>query len=390
MNFDVPLSEEYRMVRDLVERFVADELMPLEPTILAREAKGEEAKLKKEELAAIDARAKELGLWGLDAPEDVGGTDLPQVAIVGVNIALGRTAVHYVFPPDSPNLSMLEATVSPAQRERYLVPYIRDGLVSAIAISEPGAGADPSAMKTQATRLPDGGWKLDGRKIWISRADVADFSIVMAITNKDAERKQGISAFLVDKGTPGVEIIGRIPMIGGTVTYEVAYNGVVLPADALLGHEGAGFAPMQKRLQTRRLEIVAWAIGAAERALSMLIDHARERKVFGQRLADRQAIQWWVADAVTRIHAAKLMAYDIARRIDAGEDVSTLVSAAKVMAPELATEVIDQAMQAFGAMGMAKELPLHLLAAQVRLMRIYDGPSEVHRWVVARAALRGS
>ena len=387
MRFDLPLEDEHRMLLDLVERFIADELMPLEPAVLAREACGQEAKLSRDETALIDARVRELGLWGLDAPEDMGGSDLPQVALVGVNIALGRTVVPYVFPPDTPNLRMLAVTASPAQRERYLAPYIRGETVSAIAISEPGAGSDPSAMTTRATRLPDGGWRIDGRKIWISRADIADFAILMAVTDKDAGRKQGISAFIVDRDTPGIEIVGRIPMIGGTTTYEVAYDAVRLPAGALLGIEGAGFAPMQARLAARRLEVAAWSIGAAERALDMLIAHARERRVFGQTLGERQAIQWWIADAVTRIHAAKLMAYDIARRIDAGEDVTVLISAAKVVGPELATEVIDRAMQVYGAMGMAKEMPLHLLAMQVRLMRIYDGPSEVHRWVIARAAL---
>ncbi|MGN5374416.1 acyl-CoA dehydrogenase family protein [Sphingomonas hankookensis] len=244
-------------------------------------------------------------------------------------------------------------------------------------------------MTTRATRLADGSWRLDGRKIWISRADSADFAIVMAVTDREAGRKQGISAFLVDRDTPGISIVGRIPMIGGTTTFEVAYDDVRLPAGALLGAEGAGFAPMQARLAARRLEVAAWSIGAAERGLAMMVAHARDRRTFGQFLADRQSVQWWIADAVSRIHSTKLLAYDIARRIDAGEDVRVLVSAAKVAGPELAAEVIDHAMQAFGAMGMAKEMPLHLLAAQVRLMRIYDGPSEVHRWVVARAALAG-
>jgi acyl-CoA dehydrogenase len=389
MRFDLPLVDEHRMLLDLVDRFVADELMPLEPAILAREAKGEEAKCTRDEIERLDARVSELGLWGLDAPEEMGGSDLPQTALVGVNIALGRTVVPYVFPPDTPNLRMLAATASPAQRDRYLAPYVRGETVSAIAISEPGAGSDPSAMTTRAVRLADGGWRLDGRKIWISRADTADFAIVMAVTDREAGRKQGMSAFLVDSDVPGVSIVGRIPMIGGTTTFEVAYDDVRLPASALLGTEGAGFAPMQTRLAARRLEVAAWSIGAAERALELMIAQARDRRTFGQPLAERQSVQWWIADAVARIHAVKLLAYDIARRIDTGDDVRVLVSAAKVAGPELAAEVIDHAMQTFGAMGMAKEMPLHLLAAQVRLMRIYDGPSEVHRWVVARAALAG-
>ena len=208
MRFAMPLLDEHRMLLDLVDRFVADELMPLEASVLSREARGEEAKPSGEEITAVDARVRELGLWGLNASEDMGGSDLPQTALVGANIALGRMVVPYVFPPGTPNLRMLAATASEAQRDRYLAPYVRGETVSAIAISEPGAGSDPAAMTTRAFRLPDGCWRIDGRKIWISRANVADFAILMAVTDRDAGRKQGISAFLVDRGTPGVEIVG--------------------------------------------------------------------------------------------------------------------------------------------------------------------------------------
>src|SRR6266540_3032003 len=144
---------------------------------------------------------------------------------------------------------------------------------------------------------------------------------------------------------------------------------------------------MQVRLSTRRLQMAAWCVGTAQRALDMMCAHARERVTFGQKLAERQTIQWWAADAATRIHAARLMTYDAAWKLDRKRDVRTEVSMVKVYATEMAWEIVDQAMQAFGAMGMAKEMPLQLMANKVRLMRIYDGPSEVHRWVVARRLL---
>ncbi|MDR3500243.1 MAG: acyl-CoA dehydrogenase [Parvibaculum sp.] len=384
MDFD--LSEEHRMLKDLVANFVRDELIPLEQKVLARDAAGEGARITAEEKARIDKVTKELGLWGLDAPEDVGGSDLPVVAMIGVNEELGRTITPYVLPPDSPNLRMLVATVNDEQREQYLAPYARGETISAIGISEPGAGADPASMTTRAVR--DGnGWVLNGRKIWTSRAAEADFTIVMAVTDKEKGARGGISAFLVDRDTPGFKVLRRIPMIGGTFTYEVVLEDCRLPASKLLGKEGQGFAPMQIRLSTRRLEMASWCIGISQRALEMMIEHAGTRVTFGQKLADRQAIQWWVADAAMRIKACRLMAYETAWKHDQGRDVRTDVSMIKVYATEMAWDIVDKAMQTFGAMGMTKELPLHLMASQVRNMRIYDGPSEVHRWVVARELL---
>jgi acyl-CoA dehydrogenase len=383
---DFDLAEEHRMLQELVARFVRDELLPLEAAVLAREASGEGVILAPDEKAPIDERSRELGLWGLDAPADVGGADLPAVAMMGVNIELGKTVTPYILPPDSPNLRMLMATANEDQRERYLAPYVRRGMVSAIGISEPGAGADPAAMTTRAVRDGDD-WVINGRKTWISRAAEADFTILMAVTDKARAARGGISAFLVDKGTPGFNVLRRIPMIGGHFTYEVALEDCRVPAANMLGREGEGFAPMQLRLSTRRLQMAALSIGAAERALGMMCEYAGQRVTFGVPLAERQAIQWWVADAAAKIRAARLMTYETAWKLDQRRDVRTDISMVKVYATEMAWEIIDKAMQTFGAMGMTKEMPLQLMAAQARLMRIYDGPSEVHRWVVARNIL---
>lgn len=374
------------MLKDLVAKFVRDQLIPLEPAVLARDAAGESVALTAEERAPIDRVSKELGLWGLDAPEDVGGADLPMVAMVGVYEEMGKTVTPYVLPPDSPNLRMLMATVNDEQRIQYLAPYVAGEAISAIAISEPGAGADPAGMITKAVRDGDD-WVINGRKIWISKAKEADFTVTMAVTDPAKGARGGISAFLVDKGTPGFNVLRAIPMIGGQVTYEVVYEDCRVPASKLLGKEGQGFAPMQTRLSTRRLQMGIWGYTLAQRALDMMIEHAGQRETFGAKLADRQAIQWWVADASTKIHAARLMAYDIAWKLDQGRDVRVEISMLKVFGTELGWEVIDQAMQAFGAMGMTKELPLQMMAGQMRTMRIYDGPSEVHRWVIARDRL---
>jgi acyl-CoA dehydrogenase len=384
---DFALTDEHRMIKDLVARFVREELMPLENAVLERETAGQGATLTEEERRPVDRKSRELGLWGLDAPEDVGGSDLPQVALIGVNEELGKTITPYVLPPDSPNLRMLMVTVNEQQRAEYLAPYARGETISAIGISEPGAGADPASMSTRAVKDGDS-WVINGRKIWISKAAEADFTILMAVTDRTKGARGGISAFLIDKGTPGFNVLRRIPMIGGHFTYEVALEDCRVPASKLLGKEGQGFAPMQIRLSTRRLELSCTCIGIAQRALEMMCEYAPQRVTFGVPLADRQTIQWWVADAATRIHACRLMAYDAAWKLDQGRDARTEVSMIKVFSTEMAWEIVDKAMQTFGAMGMTKEVPLQLMAATVRNMRIYDGPSEVHRWVVARKLLK--
>ena len=384
---DFELAEEFRMLKDLVARFVEDHLYPLEPAVLEREASGQGAFITAEERAGLNAVSQELGLWGLDATEDVGGSDLPAVALVGVNEEIGKSVVPYVLPPDSPNLRMLAATVNDAQRERYLAPYVRGETISAIAISEPGAGSDPAAMRSSAERDGDN-WIINGRKTWITRADVADHFIVMAVTDKKKGSQGGISAFLVDAGTAGLNIARKIPMLGGNFTFELEFDNCRLPGEALLGEEGQGFAPMQLRLSTRRLEMSTWCIGIAQRALDMLLEYAPQRETFGVALSERQTIQNWLADAETKIHAARLMAYHTAWKLDKGESVRREISMLKAHATEMAWQVVDHAMQGFGAMGMTKELPLQQMANEVRLMRIYDGPTEIHNWVVARDLLK--
>ncbi|MBI2224093.1 MAG: acyl-CoA dehydrogenase, partial [Betaproteobacteria bacterium] len=283
---------------------------------------------------------------------------------------------------------MLLATVDDNQRRKYLEPYARGDATGAIAISEPGAGGDPAGMTTRAEK-DDGGWVINGRKIWISRVAAADFTIVMARIGS-GKRHEGITAFIVEKGTPGFEIVREIPMLAGHRTYEVVFENCRVPEAQLLGRVGAGFAPMQLRLVVRRLQIGAWCLGMSRRALDMMCSHAKLRVTFGVPLADRQAIQWWIADAATKMHACRLMLLDAATKQEQKQDVRTEASMIKVYATEMATEIIDHAMQTLGAMGVTKELPLHLMAQKVRVMRVYEGPTEIHRMVIARSVLKGA
>ncbi|MBR1161745.1 acyl-CoA dehydrogenase family protein [Bradyrhizobium elkanii] len=379
-------DEQTAMIRETVARFVDRELIPLEPHYLKSKLPGSDhPELTSEQRKRLRDVSKELGLWGLDAPEDLGGHDLPTRTMAAVHEELGRSCVPFVLPPDSPNLRMLQAVGTEAQKKKYLQPYIEGRMASAIAISEPGAGGDPAGMKTRAV-LEGEQWVLNGRKIWISNARAADFIIVMARVGND-QRQGGITSFIVEKGTAGFIIEREIPMVGGGSTYEIVFEDCRIPKDSVLGEVGKGYAPMQLRLRTRRLEMGSTCVGITKRALDMMCEHAKQRETFGVKLAERQAIQWWIADISTRMHACRLMVREAADKTDRGEHIRHEASMIKVFATEMAYDACDHAMQTLGALGVTLELPLNALWQKARLMRVYEGPSEVHRQAIARRVL---
>ena len=379
-------SDEEQMLLDLVDRFVEEQLMPLEAGVIARVSTGEPMSLLPDDEDRLMALCKELGLFGLDAPEEVGGAALSAPVMMAIHERVNRTLVPFRFPPDSPNLHMLMVAGNADQKRRYMEPYAKGEMRSNIAISEPQAGADPSAMRTRAVRDGDE-WVINGRKIWISGAADADFIILMAITDPDLGARGGITAFIVEKDTPGYIIERAIPMLGGTRTYELVFDDMRLPDSQVLGQVGDGYGPMQHRLTSRRLEIGGTCIAFAERALKMMCEHVQDRIVFGEPLASKQAIQWWIADSEIAIHATRLMVDDAVAKVERGEDIRNEASMIKVFATEMAGDVIDKAMQSFGAMGMTQELPLFLMSQRIRMSRIYEGPTEAHRMVVARRTL---
>jgi acyl-CoA dehydrogenase len=381
-------DEQTNLVRETVRRFVEREMLPLEAHVARKQEAGDDGSaLTEAQYQRLRDTSKALGLWGLDAPASLGGHDLPAVTMAAVAQEFGRTITPFVLPPDTPNLRMLDAVGTPEQKERYLRPYIEGRMISCIAISEPGAGGDPAGIKTRAERTAEG-WVLNGRKIWITNARRSDFMIVMARVGEGA-RQDGVTAFIVERETPGLVIERSIPMVADTLTYELIFEDCRLPEGAVLGQIGAGYAPMQLRLISRRMQMGSTCVGIAERALEILCDHARQRVTFGAPLADRQAIQWWVADISTRLHAARLMIHDAAEKLDRGEDIRHEASMVKVYATEMAYDACDHAMQTLGAMGMTKEQPLFHLWQRARIMRIYEGPSEVHRQAIARRVLGG-
>jgi (R)-benzylsuccinyl-CoA dehydrogenase len=388
------LTWEQQALKNLVRDFVESELMPLERTVIAREASlglGDADLLTPEETARLNARARELGLWGINLPTEYGGQGLGMLALCLAEEELAKTITPYLFPPDAPNLDFLLACANEDQKERYLLPYARGEKISAIAATEPGAGSDVAAMQTTAVRDGDE-WVINGTKIFISRAKRADFFIVMAVTDPVKRNRGGITAFLVDQGTPGL-VVGRpIPtMTADMRPYEVYLNNVRVPDSQVLGEVGGGFVPMSNRFGVRRLEFGARCVGMAQRMLDAMIQQANTRVTFGQPLADRQMVQAMIADSAMELQQARLLVYYTAWKADQGLGNPRLeTSMVKVAATEMAQRVADRCIQIFGGMGLTKDWPWEWMYRKIRGFRIIEGPSEIHRWQISRFLTRGT
>ncbi|MDO9075490.1 MAG: acyl-CoA dehydrogenase family protein [Rubrivivax sp.] len=389
MNFELP--ETTRMIRDTVREFTERELKPLEPLVIRREAERglkDDPLLPPEVEHTLQEKARAIGLWGIDVPEEFGGQAFGALTKCVVTEQLKHSIVHFVPPPDSPNLYLLKELCKGAQIDKYLMPYVRGEKKSCIALSEEGAGSDAAAIRTRAERV-NGKWVLNGAKMWISNARRSHFMIVVAVTDASKGSRGGISAFLVDRDHPGVSIPTSYPMIGEYHPYQVFFDNVTLDDGQVLGEVGNAFVPITNRLGVRRLDIASRCLGLAERCLQMMIEQANTRKTFGQLLADRQAIQWMIADSWQELEMVRLQVYQLAWKVDQGvKDFRRDGSMVKVQATELIQRVADRAIQLFGGMGLSKELPLEFIARSARVLRIVEGPSEVHRWVIARDLLR--
>lgn len=388
---DFTLPEELRMLRDTVARFVREELLPLERDVIKREA---ERGLTDAPLIDPDAekelnrKARDIGLYGIDVPEEYGGLNMGMLAKAVVIEELKTSIVPFVLPPDSPNLWMLRETCKGDQVQKYLLPYANGEKKSAIAISEPGAGSDPAGMKTRA-EYKNGKWVLNGQKIWISGARKADFIIVMAVTDPEKGSRGGITAFLVDKGSKGLSIPSVFNTMGEHAPYAVFFDNVELSDDQVLGEVGKGFAPMQNRLGVRRMEIACRSLGYARRCMDYMLKQANERKTFGALLADRQQVQWWLADSWQEMEMVRWITWRLAWKMDqGGADWRREAAMVKLQGSEMIARVSDRAIQLLGGMGVSKDLPLEYIARACRVFRIFEGPSEVHRWFIARDLLR--
>jgi acyl-CoA dehydrogenase len=259
-----------------------------------------------------------------------------------------------------------------------------------MAITEPGAGSDAASISTTAD-LKDGEWVLNGTKHFISDGDIADYVIVMALTDQDKRARGGITLFLVDRGTPGFSVARTQPMMGhrGYGHAELVFDQCRVPASAVLGEVGSGFKLIMKSvLQIRLAHIGARAVGMAQRALEMMRQYAGDRRQFGQPIGDFQMVQKLIADSATEIFGVKMMVMNAAWEIDQGLEPRDKVSMIKVAASEMQGRVVDRAIQVFGGMGFSKDLPLERMYRDARVTRIYDGTSEIHRMLIARSTIK--
>jgi acyl-CoA dehydrogenase len=370
-----------------VRSFVEQHVVPLEGTL--------EAGPTDADLQALRARARAEGLFLPHLPPAWGGLGLGLEDLCTVFEEAGRSLLGPLAlncaAPDEGNMHILLKAGTEEQRERYLRPLAQGSIRSAFAMTEPapGAGSDPTQMRTTAER--DGSdFVLHGHKWFASGVGGAAFAIVAALSDPDAPPRDGMTLFLVDAGTPGFEVVRQIPVMGteGPGGHgELRLDGVRVGPGAVLGEVDGGFALMQARLGPARLTHCMRWLGAAQRALEIAGRRALERRAFGAALKDHEAVQWMIADSLIDLHASRLMVAEAAWRLESGRDARSEASECKVFVAEAVGRVIDRAIQVCGSLGYSRDLPLERFYRDARAFRIYDGPSEVHRFVVAREFL---
>lgn len=383
MDFNLP--EELQLLKETVRRFVDEELIPLEA-----EFRPEADPMPEKLLRPLQEKAKSIGLWLLDVPQEYGGAGLDLLTRCVIQEEMGRTVVipyrhNEVFGPEvRPPLFHCNEV----QKEKYLFPVLKGEKRMCFALTEPDAGSDPASMQTRAVRHGDD-FVINGTKRFISRASYADFAQVMALTDPKKRARGGITSFLVDMDTPGVTLSRQQPTMMGDAPWEIVFENVRVPEANVLGDVGEGFSLAQRYLNQGRVRYHgAQSVGMAQRALEMMMDYAQDRVTFGKPLAERQVIQFMIADSVMEMHAARLMVQECAWRHDQGENVRETSYMVKITCAEMASRVVDRAIQVFGGMGLTKELPLEWMYRQLRSIRITEGATEVLRWTLARNLLK--
>jgi acyl-CoA dehydrogenase len=379
---DLTLSDEEREIREWVRTFVRREIMPLEADVLARERRHEPA-LTPEELRALQDKAKESGFFGVNTPEQYGGMGLSALMTALVETELGRSFVPFRFGGDADNILFL---ANDEQKRTYLEPTISGARRSCFAITEPGAGSDARAIRTKAVREGDD-WVITGEKTFITGGNEADFCMVFAVTDPDRGADGGVTCFLVDRDQGWKS--EYIDTMGEWGPAALVFDNVRVPHSAILGEEGKGFELALRWIGRGRYLLPARALGACERLLEMGMEHSRTRVTFGEPLAERQAIQWMVADSAVEIEALRWLVLTAAWQVDAGLDSRHAQSVAKLYGGVKANEIVDRVLQMHGGMGYTRELPIERWYRELRLLRIYEGTDEIQRRTIARNLLRG-
>ncbi|ABG33154.1 acyl-CoA dehydrogenase [Roseobacter denitrificans] len=368
------LNDDETLFCDVLERIVADKIAPL-------------ATQTDETSNFVHAQLKvlaEAGMMGANLPEAFGGSNISAPALLrAVEIVAGgcgstaSALTAHFLASDSILIGATEA-----QKAHWLPRMATGEALGAFALTEPSAGSDPADMKTRATREGDG-WHLTGSKCFISNGGVADVLIVFAVTDPTA-RHRGISAFILPKHTPGFTAGPAEKTMGlkGGHVFSLALD-CHLPAEALLGEEGSGFRTAMKVLDNGRVEVAAQCIGMAQAALDAAKAYASDRVIGGEALSAKQGIRWMLADMALDLYGARLMALEAARQRDTGARFSEAAAMAKLKASEAADRVADAALQIHGGYGYTRDFPIERLTRDLRIMRIYEGSSEIQRNIIA-------
>lgn len=373
---------ELREVRAVMRRFTTDVLEPIAVEIDRRDDIPESA------LVAL----REHGYLGMRLPGAFGGGDHDLATYCLALEEFSRS--HRVFT------LLLDATSglcpiaiaragTAAQKQKYVAGLASGRLRASFALTEPDAGSDAAAIKTRATRA-DGGWRLSGRKQYISGAHVADVLLVIALTDPAKRARGGITAFLVDRGTPGFTV-NRVDTTIGSAAIKLAdisFDDCFVADSAVLGEVGAGFAIAMGSLTSGRLGVACSCIGAADRLLEMSVAYAKQRQTFGKPLAERQAVQWMLADSATEIATARALVYEVLRQANAGEEPATAAGMCKLYCSEMVGRVADRAVQIHGGMGLVRGYPVERFYRDVRHYRVGEGASEIQRMLIAREMLK--
>ena len=374
------LPEELQLLQRSVRQFVDERLAPIEREI---EEKDEIPR------AVIDAMAG-MGLFGLGFREEAGGQGFGKLGYCVAVEQLARTnASLWNVIGGSAGLcgTAIDIGGPDAVRTRYLPDLLAARKIGAYGLSEPGAGSDAASLRTTARR--DGEWYvIDGAKTFITNAPIADVFVIFATLDPKMGSK-AITAFVVERGTKGLEVGANDPKMGlhGSTTAQLYFHELRVPAAQRVGDEGKGFAVALATLDYGRMGLAAHAVGAAQHLLEASVAHAKTRTQFGRPIGANQAIQWMLADAATEIHAARLMVYDAAARADRGERVSDRASMAKLFATEALGRIADATLQIHGGMGYMRELWIERAYRDARIYRIYEGTSEIQRMVIAQGLL---
>jgi acyl-CoA dehydrogenase len=382
-----PPTERLAQVRALM----AERVLPNESVIERQDEAGEQL------LRQLQDEVREAGLWAPHVPPEAGGTGTGFLDYAYLNEHIGRSVwgqrVFGCQAPDAGNAEILHLYGTEEQKATWLAPLVAGTIRSFFSMTEPEVpGSDPTTLRTRAIRDGDD-WVIDGHKWFSSGAEGAGFGIVMAVTDPEASPHTRATQIIVPADTPGVEIVRPIVVMGhagkGWSTHcEVRYTGVRVPVANTLGEIGAGFLIAQKRLGPGRIHHVMRWLGQMQRAFELMCSYALARETSTGPLADKQTVQNWIADSYAEIQACRLMTLDAAHKIDGGDEARVEVSAIKFFAAKVLQDVIDRAVQVHGARGLTDETPLAGMLMQARGGRIYDGPDEVHRQVVAKRILK--